>query len=769
MTYSLDRWRADLNAHAAAFAALFKQNRTLSPSYGITATALLWCIREPDRHPVLDTIPPLDDPQRDLLRDAIRDWVDFEPPIAAKNLHRKSQSDLALQAALDTLLIFFKDDVLRLRLLQPDSRRDIQVSGDVTGANVVIDGVQYVAGDLIIHYIKPKAQRLCPKPPAPPHHFGGRDTELNALIQQLKDSVGEKIAITAVSGLGGIGKTTLARAIAHHMHADKTFRAVLWANVTRAPNVTSIISDWVVKHADSSFDVSAYHDPEQIAAAAHKLLDDVINEQCEDCEPPRVLVVLDDVWDNGLDTARLLAEHACPTHATVLITSRSEQLAANLHATSTRLDRMTPDDAAKMLADYLHGADTANLRALGAVLDGHALALELASRRVEIAAGRPGATLNTALTALTAQYRTGIADGTPFKDLHLAPGEQREDNLTLALSYSYDDLQPDDRTRFRALGVLAFDAPFDAALLAALWDVDAANVDDHADKLRLLSLIETDGDAYRQHPLLRSYARALLTDHGELDAAFNRYADHVIEQAEQFDTLQLEQWHTLDPLLPHVEAVGDELTARWEALTPSAPPDGGVIQRCGDFAWNVTRYVNYRRQMIETANGRTLRGLNWLETGLAVYRAQGDQSREATTLTNIGSVWDALGEKRKALAFYEQALPLRRAVGDRGGEATTLNNMAAIYFHEGDLEKAAQTFEQIIEVVRDIGAVAEEASVHLNIAVVLQRMNRIDEAITHAEQGRAILVKYDLPQNAGGSTLAHYDELLAELRGGGEA
>ena len=38
MTYPLDLWRADLNAHAAAFAALFKDNRTLSPSYGITAT-----------------------------------------------------------------------------------------------------------------------------------------------------------------------------------------------------------------------------------------------------------------------------------------------------------------------------------------------------------------------------------------------------------------------------------------------------------------------------------------------------------------------------------------------------------------------------------------------------------------------------------------------------------------------------------------------------------------------------------------------------------
>ena len=53
----------------------------------------------------------------------------------------------------------------------------------------------------------------------------------------------------------------------------------------------------------------------------------------------------------------------------------------------------------------------------------------------------------------------------------------------------------------------------------------------------------------------------------------------------------------------------------------------------------------------------------------------GDRGGEATTLNNIGAVYDALGDKRKALDFYEQALPLQRQVGDRGGEATTLNNI----------------------------------------------------------------------------------------------
>jgi hypothetical protein len=56
----------------------------------------------------------------------------------------------------------------------------------------------------------------------------------------------------------------------------------------------------------------------------------------------------------------------------------------------------------------------------------------------------------------------------------------------------------------------------------------------------------------------------------------------------------------------------------------------------------------------------------------------GDRGGEATTLNNIGAVYNALGEKQKALDFYYQALPLMRAVGDAYGEVTILDNIRAL-------------------------------------------------------------------------------------------
>ena len=81
----------------------------------------------------------------------------------------------------------------------------------------------------------------------------------------------------------------------------------------------------------------------------------------------------------------------------------------------------------------------------------------------------------------------------------------------------------------------------------------------------------------------------------------------------------------------------------------------------------------------------------------------GDRGGEATTLNNIGGVYSALGDKRKALDFYEQALPLRRQVGDRGGEATTLNNIGGVYSALGDKRKALDSYEQALPLLHQVG------------------------------------------------------------------
>ena len=54
-------------------------------------------------------------------------------------------------------------------------------------------------------------------------------------------------------------------------------------------------------------------------------------------------------------------------------------------------------------------------------------------------------------------------------------------------------------------------------------------------------------------------------------------------------------------------------------------------------------------------------------SSLPIKREVRDRSGEATTLHNIGSVYQVIGQPQKALEYYNQALPILREVEDRSG------------------------------------------------------------------------------------------------------
>ncbi|MEH1890660.1 MAG: CHAT domain-containing tetratricopeptide repeat protein, partial [Nostoc sp.] len=138
------------------------------------------------------------------------------------------------------------------------------------------------------------------------------------------------------------------------------------------------------------------------------------------------------------------------------------------------------------------------------------------------------------------------------------------------------------------------------------------------------------------------------------------------------------------------------------------------------------------------ALGQKQKALEFYNQALPLRRAVGDRSGEATTLNNIGLVYSDLGQKQKALEFYNQALPLRRAVGDRSGEATTLNNIGRVYSDLGQKQKALEFYNQALPLYRAVGYRSGEAVTLGNIGVLFQSRNRPTEAITNLQQSLQI-------------------------------
>jgi tetratricopeptide (TPR) repeat protein len=760
-------WRDQLKHDLKTFALLAKEDRSIDLIYGITAAAVLWGVRDAS----------FNDEQRLALREAcgneqnlphllraVGDWDAMTPLDAARTLSKRQRESNEIRTAIGALISTFIEELFAENMVQ---RQHIDISGTITGGNIVIGGNQIVAGDLIIKHTRPIIS-TCPTAPKPPDHFIGREAELSELRERLTgDGI---VAITAVRAMGGMGKTALAQALCHQ--PNKLFDAVLWANIGEKPHVTSILLEWA-RYAVDDYTLKPDANLEEIAAWVRGQLTQLMNKS-EGCGN-HWLVVFDDVWNNQhCYQAITLLQTALPIGIKTLITTRQGDTATQLRATSIELYELSDDNALNLLQKLRDNRHITNdhLRRTVELIRGHPLTLELAIASLNNA-------LNPAdISTILDDYERGIHEGSPFDALNL--GVETPRMLNVVFGRSYRVLAESDQANFRALGALPVDSCWTQQITQSIWQIYDKRESIQAHKnLWLVALMQQDQDTefiyreqfFRQHPVLHAYARALLIEKGELNTVFWRYTDHIILETKQFKTLSLVDWLQLNPLIPHVNEVGERLEVYFET---ALNPDEQLLRRIEDFAHNVGTYVENRPQIIEIAGESKRLGIRWLEIGLESTRKLGNQEyeaefcgylgrisafmsqlyksleyfecaltierklgrkpEEAGILYQFGKIWHKLDEHDKALYYYQETLNLMLSANYRGGLIAVTNAIGELFGSMGKPYKKLEFLEQALQLSREDNHNKTETSVLHNLGGTWLQLNEPRKALDYYEQ-----------------------------------
>jgi tetratricopeptide (TPR) repeat protein len=509
-----------------------------------------------------------------------------------------------------------------------------------------------------------------------------RDAKRREVIRALTALGRENtVAICAINGLGGVGKTVLAALVARDCETRRTFPdGIAFIEIGKKPDLLS---------RQAEFGALFGMRPDQFKgdlAVNKALLRQAIGSR-------KLLIILDNVWSrDAVDALQCGADGV-----KFVVTTRLVNLAGAL-GRAVRVDTLTPEEGGELIlkrAD-LKDDQRAACEAISRHLKGLTLAVRIAADKIRNDGLAPAAYLERLKQADNPLEHLTLADpDDPYAD------ENRPDaNLAASLNLTYGDLNEAMARRFRLLGAFAPESTFDAAAAAAIWEEPVEEATQKLNILVNLALAERDERGrYSQHSLLRAYARALARERGELDAAAARHANYYLTR---------HNYGKARDFTPHAEEIAPDFENIQAALFWGF--EHAVDRACAFAVALDGGYMAFhkpypvRRQLLEAAQraegqsdlsqANTLRSLGDLAmlednygaarerygAALRLFEAIPDRLGQANTLRSLGDLERLEANYGAARERYGVALRLYEAIPDRLGQANTLQSL-------GDLER----------------------------------------------------------------------------------
>ncbi|WP_151483209.1 AfsR/SARP family transcriptional regulator [Streptomyces albicerus] len=587
--------------------------------------------------------------------------------------------------------------------------------------------------------------------PATVPDFTGRASFVSELGDVLASAEGRVMAVSAVAGIGGVGKTTLAVHVAHQARGafpDGQLYVDLQGAGARAAEPETVLGAFLraLGTADSAIPDSL----EERAALFRSVLDG-----------RRVLVLLDNARDAAQVRPLLPGTEGCAA----LITSRVRMVdLAGAHLVD--LDVMSPEEALQLFTKIVGTERVASERE--AALDVVA-ACGFLPLAIRIAASRLAARRTWTVSVLAAK----LADERRRLD------ELQAGDLAVKATFElgYGQLEPTQARAFRLLG-LADGPDISLAAAAAVLDLPVEETEDLLESLVDTSLLESAAPGrYRYHDLVRLYARACAERDeqppSERAAAMSRLLDFYLATASGIYAIE----RPGDRLVDHLEATqypglrfGEGSAALDWLYTEASPLLACVRQSAGtdrlrravDLLWaardltesgaNSHQYETTARAMCDAtraagdahAEGRARTTLTHplLVSGRiqqAAEQAQLAMELAASAQDAMAMSWAAndrgltfLHQEQYAegKTFFERSIEGYGAIGNKPLEALSLCNLSRAHLGMGNITMAVEIAQRALTAYLEIGQTLRLANGHFTLGIALTRADRHTEALS---------------------------------------
>ena len=578
-----------------------------------------------------------------------------------------------------------------------------------------------------------------PSIPLPPAiHLVGRNEELASLRQRLRS--GGSVALTALNGLPGVGKTALTITLAHDPEVRAHFKdGILWAGLGPHPNMQGHLSRWGTLLGLSSSEMSTLNGAEAWAVALRRTIGS-----------RAMLLVIDDAWT--LEEALLLKVGG--PNCVHLVTTRFPHIATQVAADgATAIKELSSEEGMqllRMLAPQVVERESQRARELVMAVGGLPLALNLIGNylRMQSYTGQ-ARRISAALRRLSdAGERLNISE--PRGPVERHPSLPGDVPVSLRTVIAVTDQQLDEEAS-SALHALSVFPPRpnsfseEAALAIAACSVETL------DLLTDTGLLEGSGsDRYSLHQTIADYARLQLSGYDAQERLITYIAAFVEEHRKDYEILESESNNILAGLETAVEQ------ARYTELIRATCDFAPFLLSRGLYSLaetHLSRSYNaaiarqdyyglastllYLGEMSQK-QGNYEQAEKYLQEGLRYAREIKDNERICAILKDLGTVSWKGGDYKLAETYLQEGLALARELENLERTSEILSILGSVSMRQGGYAQSEIYLQEGLSLARQTGERELLCVILMNLGVMTDEQGNYEQSEAYLQESLAL-------------------------------